>query len=103
MAPGADGQMARRINQARRTARMAELAEQIGGPISSLPCSATFVAQTLEVLPVGFRDGSLFWLKPLHAESPPVGLPASAKPADVGRDVLRWNPLTPVLAHSTPG
>ena len=93
--------MARRISQARRTVRMAELAEQIGGPISSLPWSATFVAQTLEVLPVGFRDGSLFWMKPLHAESLRVGLPASAKPADVVLDLLRWYPLTPVVVHST--
>ena len=93
--------MARRISQARRTVRMAELAEQIGGPISSLPWSATFVAQTLEVLPVGFRDGSLFWMKPLHAESLRVGLPASAKPADVVLDVLRGYPLTPVVVHST--
>jgi len=69
--------MARRINQARRTARMAELAEQIGGPISSLPWSATFVAQTLEVLPVGFRDGSLL------DETAPCGV-AAGGPAGLG-------------------
>jgi len=80
---------------------MAELVEQIGGPVSSVPWSATFVAQTLEVLPVGLRDGSLFWMKPLHAESLRVGLPASARPADVVLDVLRWYPLAPVVVHST--
>src|SRR6266566_3469881 len=30
-----------------------------------------------------------------------VGLPASAKPADVVLDLLRWYPLTPVVVHST--
>ena len=47
--------MAGKTGPSRRTARgrMAELVETIGPPISSVPGSPDFVAQTLEVLPVG--------------------------------------------------
>src|SRR5437899_12953272 len=78
--------MAGKTGPSRRTARgrMAELVETIGPPISSVPWSPDFVAQTLEVLPVGVRDGALFWMKPMHADSLRVGLPASAKPAEAG-------------------
>jgi hypothetical protein len=75
--------------------------ETMGPPVSSVPWSPQFVAQTLEVLPVGLRGGSLFWMKPLHADSLRVGLPASARPADVVLDVLKWYPLAPVVVHST--
>jgi len=77
------------------------LIDTIGPPISSLPWSPRFTAQTFEVLPVGLSDGALFWMKPLHADSLRVGLPPSAKPADVVLDVLTWYPLTPVVVHST--
>jgi hypothetical protein len=80
---------------------MAELVETIGPPISSVPWSPNFVAQTLEVLPVGLRDGALFWMKPMHADSLRVGLPTSAKPAEVVLDVLKWYPLAPIVVHST--
>ena len=80
---------------------MAELVESMGPPISSVPWSPNFVAQTLEVLPVGLRDGALFWMKPMHGDSLRVGLPTDAKPADVVLDVLRWYPLAPVVVHST--
>ena len=80
---------------------MAELVETIGPPISSVPWSPDFVAQTLEVLPVGVRDGALFWMKPMHADSLRVGLPASAKPAEVVLDLLTWYPLAPIVVHST--
>ena len=75
--------------------------DTIGPPISSLPWSPQFTAQTLEVLPVGLANGVLFWMKPLHADSLRVGLPPSAAPAEVVLDVLKWYPLEPVVVHST--
>ena len=95
--------MAGKTGPSRRTAksRMAELVETIGPPISSVPWSPNFVAQTLEVLPVGLRDGALFWMKPMHADSLRVGLPTSAKPAEVVLDVLKSYPLAPIVVHST--
>jgi hypothetical protein len=80
---------------------MADLVDTMGPPISSVPWSPRFVAQTLEVLPVGLRDGALFWMKPMHADSLRVGLPTDAKPGEVVLDVLRWYPLEPVVVHST--
>ena len=77
------------------------LIDTIGPPVSSVPWSPRFTAQTLEVLPVGLSDGALFWMKPLHADSLRVGLPPSAAPADVVLDVLKWYPLTPAVVHST--
>src|SRR5438876_10311364 len=75
--------------------------ETMGPPISSLPWSPHFVAQTLEVLPVWLGEAGLFWMKPMHGESLRIGLPSSARPADVVLDVLKWYPLTPVVVHST--
>ena len=73
----------------------------MGGPVSSVPWSPQFVAQTLEVLPVGLEADGLYWMKPLHAESLRVGLPSSARPADVVLDVLKWYPLNAIVVHST--
>lgn len=73
----------------------------MGAPVSSVPWSPHFVAQTLEVLPVGLEAGGLFWMKPMHAESLRVGLPAAARPADVVLDILKWYPLTALVVHST--
>jgi hypothetical protein len=75
--------------------------ETMGPPVSSVAWSPQFVAQTLEVLPVGLGDEGFFWLKPMHADSLCVGLPPSARPADVVLDVLRWYPLLPIVVHST--
>lgn len=73
----------------------------MGPPISTVEWSPKFVAQTLEVLPVALRPDGLVWMKPAHAESLRVGLPASAKPGEVVLDVLKWYPLEPVVVHST--
>jgi len=73
----------------------------MGGPVSSVPWSPQFVAQTLEVLPVGLEGDGFYWMKPLHAESLRVGLPSSARPADVVLDVLKWYPLNAIVVHST--
>jgi len=73
----------------------------MGAPVSSVPWSPQFVAQTLEVLPVGLEADGLYWMKPLHAESLRVGLPSSARPADVVLDVLKWYPLHAIVVHST--
>jgi len=75
--------------------------EAMGPPISTVDWSPKFVAQTLEVLPVGLRGERLFWMKPIHADSLRVGLTPSAKPADTVLDVLNWYPLVPVVVHST--
>src|SRR5438105_15642376 len=69
--------------------------------ISTVDWSPKFVAQTLDVLPVWLRGESLFWMKPIHADSLRVGLTPSAKPADTLLDVLNWYPLVPVVVHST--
>lgn len=73
----------------------------MGPPISSVDWSPRFVAQTLEVLPVGLREGRLFWMKPIHADSLRVGLSPSAKPASTVLEVLKWYPLEPLVVHST--
>lgn len=75
--------------------------ETMGPPVSTAPWSPQVVAQTVEVLPVGHGDNGLFWMKPVHAESLRVGLPPTSKPGDVVLDVLKWYPLTPLVAHST--
>ncbi|TMF69666.1 MAG: hypothetical protein E6I17_06235 [Chloroflexi bacterium] len=93
--------MAGRSSQPRRNARIAELVERIGPPISSVGWSPQFVAQTLEVLPVATSEGQLIWLKPIHADSLRVGLAPSAKPAETVLEVLGWYPLAPLIVHST--
>jgi len=74
----------------------------MGPPISTTAWSPELVAQTLEVLPVALQpaDG-LVWMKPVHADSLRVGLPAAAKPGQVVLDVLKWYPLEPLVVHST--
>ena len=73
----------------------------MGPPISTVAWSPELVAQTLEVLPVALRPDGLVWMKPVHADSLRVGLPAAAKPGEVVLDVLKWYPLEPVVVHST--
>jgi len=85
----------------RSKARLEALVREVGPPVSTVPWSPDFVAQTLEVLPVGMRGGRLFWLKPVHADSLRVGLSASSRPAEVVLDVLKWYPLQPIVVHST--
>ncbi len=85
----------------RSKSRIEPLVEAMGPPISSVAWSPQFVAQTLEVLPVGLQDGVLFWMKPIHAESLRVGLGPTAKPAETVLDVLKWYPLEPLVVHST--
>ncbi len=80
---------------------MRPLVEAMGPPVSTVAWSPRFVAQTLEILPIGLRDAHLFWLKPVHADSLRVGLNPSAAPADVVLDVLKWYPLQPLVVHST--
>jgi len=73
----------------------------MGPPVSSQQWSPDFVAQTLEVLPVCFVEGSLFWMKPIHADSLRVGLGPKNTPANAVIEVLNWYPLEPVVVHST--
>ena len=85
----------------RSKTRLDALVRDLGPPVSAVPWSPDFVAQTLEVLPVAMRDARLYWLKPVHASSLRAGLSAAARPADVVLDVLRWYPLEPMVVHST--
>jgi hypothetical protein len=75
--------------------------ETMGPPISSRPWSPAFVAQTLEVLPIGLGPDGLFWIKPVHADSLRVGLGPTTRPHDTVLDVLKWYPLDPIVVHST--
>ncbi|HKW72192.1 MAG TPA: hypothetical protein VJQ08_05140 [Candidatus Dormibacteraeota bacterium] len=75
--------------------------ETIGPPVSTVAWSPDLVAQTLEVLPVALEADGLVWMKPVHADSLRVGLPARARAGDVVLDVLKWYPLEPVVVHST--
>jgi hypothetical protein len=59
------------------------------------------VAQRLEILPVALRAGTVFWFKPVHAQSISVGLPRAAEPGDFVLDVIGWYPLRPRVVHST--
>jgi hypothetical protein len=81
--------------------RVEKLMETIGPPVSSRPWSPQFVAQTLEVLPVGLGRDGLYWMKPVHADSLRVGLPPSSRPAEVVLDVLKSYPLAAIVVHST--
>lgn len=73
----------------------------MGPPISAVAWSPDLVAQTLEILAVELRDGALFWLQPIHADSLRVGLPRAAQPGDHVLGVLGWYPLKPRVVHST--
>lgn len=77
------------------------LIEVMGPPVSSVVWSSAMVVQTLEILTVELVDGSINWLKPLHADSLRVGLPKSDKPGEVVLGVMTWYPLAPRVAHST--
>ena len=85
----------------RSKVRLDALVRDLGPPVSSVPWSPDLVAQTLEVLPVELRDGRIFWLKPVHADSLRVGLSARTQPADAVLAALNWYPLEPVVVHST--
>jgi len=80
---------------------VAPIVEALGPPLSEVAWSADVVAQTLEILAVGLRGDELFWLKPVHAESLRVGLPAGAQPGDFVLGVMAWYPLSPRVVHST--
>ena len=75
--------------------------ERLGPPLSKVSWSPRLVAQSLEVLPVGLREGKLFWLRPVHAPSLRVGTSRSAEPSQIVLDVVAWYPLSPRVVHST--
>lgn len=80
---------------------MAALVETMGPPLSTTAWSPQFVAQTLEVLPVGLQAGELFWLKPVHSDSLRIGLSPTSKPGDEVIAAMKWYPLQPRVVHST--
>jgi hypothetical protein len=75
--------------------------QTIGPPLSTTAWAAEFTAQTLEILPVFMRDGAIFWLKPVHADSLRIGLSPKSNPGDEVIAAMRWYPLTPHVVHST--
>lgn len=77
------------------------IVERLGPPISRVPWSPELVAQRLEILPVGLRDGKLFWLRPVHATSLRVGISKSAKPSQVVLEAVASYSLAARVVHST--
>ena len=82
-------------------ATLGPIVERLGPPVSRVPWSPELVAQSLEILPVGLRDGKLFWLRPVHAPSLQVGISRSAEPSQTVLEVVAWYPLAPRVVHST--
>ena len=74
---------------------------ELGPPISDVPWSPQLAQQSLEVLILTRLDDRILWLKPVHAESLLVGVPAAGTPGDVALDALRWYDLEPRVVHST--
>jgi hypothetical protein len=70
-------------------------------PASELPWSATFVMQSIELLPVALADGAIVSLRPDCADSFIVGWPAGAKPEDTAIAALHGLGLKPHVLHST--
>ena len=85
----------------RRPASIGPIIERLGPPLSNVAWSPQLVAQSLEVLPVGLKDGTLFWLRPVHAPSLRVGISRAAEPGQIVIDVVAWYPLLPRVVHST--
>src|SRR6266849_9668795 len=81
--------------------RLDALMQTIGPPLSTTAWAAEFTAQTLEILPVFMRDGAIFWLKPVHADSLRIGLSPKSNPGDEVIAAMRWYPLSPHVVHST--
>jgi hypothetical protein len=76
---------------------------QLGPPVTSVPWSSEFVAQTLEPLMVYLPDGATEprILRPIHADSLRLGWAPPDQPGEVVlRAVVRYD-LTPLLVHST--
>src|SRR5438270_11361221 len=85
----------------RRSAPLEVLVETIGPPISEVAWSTELVAQSLEILPVGPRDGRIFWLKPMHAVSLRVGLPKAKQPGEYVLEVVELFPAFALVVDST--
>ncbi len=68
---------------------------------SELPWSADFVMQAIEILPVALRDGRLYCLRPIHADSFVVGWPVRARPEEVALKALAQLGMEPIVLHST--
>lgn len=74
---------------------------ELGPPISDVPWSSELAQQSLEILVLTREDHQVVWLKPLHADSLFVGVPAAAAPATVVLDALARYDLVPRVVHST--
>jgi hypothetical protein len=77
------------------------IVERLGPPISRVPWSPDLVAQSLEILPIGLREGELFWLRPVHASSLRVGISKSAEPSQIVLEVVAWYSIAARAVHST--
>jgi hypothetical protein len=75
---------------------------ELGPPVSDVPWSPEFAQQSLEILILSLDDGGeAIWLKPVHASSLQVGVPATSTPGDVVLETLGWYDLEPRVVHST--
>jgi hypothetical protein len=74
---------------------------ELGPPISDVAWSPELSTQSLEVLILSLEGAEPVWLKPEHADSLRVGLPATARPGDVVLETLERYDLTARVVHST--
>ena len=74
---------------------------QLVPPLSDVPWSADFVAQSLEPLFVCLRGDSAHNLRPIHAPSLRLGWAPGPDPGKIVLDASTRYDLTPLLVHST--
>jgi hypothetical protein len=74
---------------------------QLVPPLSDVPWSADFVAQSLETLFVCLRAGGASHLRPIHAPTLRLGWAPGPDPGEIVLDASTRHALTPLLVHST--
>jgi hypothetical protein len=74
---------------------------QLVPPLSDVPWSSDFVAQSLETLFVCLRAESARHLRPIHAATLRLGWAPGPDPGQIVLDASTRYDLTPLLVHST--
>lgn len=74
---------------------------QLVPPLSDVPWSADFVAQSLETLFVCLRADGARHLRPIHASTLRLGWAPGPDPGQIVADASTRYALTPLLIHST--
>ncbi|MDA1188071.1 MAG: hypothetical protein O2854_00090 [Chloroflexi bacterium] len=73
----------------------------LAGPVSEAFWSPDFVMQSIEILPVLLRDGTIWSFTPEHADSFMVAWPAQSQPEDIAVKAAKHLGLDTVVLHST--